>query len=207
MLQYAITDRHLFPADYSDGDDDARSDALVAQARRLVLRGVTHIQLREKDLPREALEALARRLVSAVQALGQSVPVILLNGPAPRAIAAGAGGVHLPGGAGPADLLSIKEAFASAGRPSPTVSISCHSLEEVRSAASAGFDLILFGPIFEKHVRGTLISPGLGLGLLRGASSLKGHARLFALGGVTPSNAPLCLEAGADGIAGIRLFL
>jgi thiamine monophosphate synthase len=30
--------------------------------------------------------------------------------------------------------------------------------------------------------------------------------RIFALGGVTLNNAQKCKEAGADGIAGIRLF-
>ncbi len=202
MLRYAITDRCAFP-----GDDQQRCDCVAAQARRLAELAINIIQLRERDLPERALESLAGRVVDAARSAGPTAPRVLLNGPAHIAVAAGADGVHLRGGAGAQELERVREAFQIAGLDTPVVSISCHSLEEARSAAIAGFDHILFGPVFEKSVRGERVAPGLGIDQLRQASMLMQPSRVLALGGVTEQNAPLCRDAGASGIAGIRLFL
>lgn len=208
MLRYAITDRRLFP-----GDERERCDAVVAQARHLAIGGVDMIQLREKDLPEADLQQLASRVAEAVRSSAptpvSSAPTkILVNGPAHIAIAARAHGVHLRSGAGPHDLANVRLAFHVAGLPAPLVSLSCHSLDEVRSAASAPFDLLLFGPVFEKRVRGDLAAPGLGLDQLRQACALTSPSRILALGGiVTEIHARQCLQAGALGIAAIRMFL
>lgn len=203
MVHYAITDRQLYP-----GDEQRRREAVVAQARRLALAGVTVIQLREKDLPERDLEALARRVVEAAHESDRlDPPQVLLNGPAHLAVRSGAAGVHLRGGADADDLHRVRLAFGAAGLATPVVSLSCHSAAETRDAALAGFDYILFGPIFEKRVREDLLAPGLGLHALRRASHLAGGSCLLALGGVTAENAPVCIQAGAAGVAGIRLYL
>lgn len=202
MLRYAITDRQMF-----SGDEPEQLDAVVAQARRLAIEGIDVLQLRECDLPERAMEALLRRVVEQGHSLPGPAFKILLNGPAHIAVSGGADGVHLRGGAGERELESIRQVFHVAGLGFPLVSVSCHSVEEARKAALACFDYLLFGPVFEKRVRGEIVAPGLGLEQLREASRAASGSRLIALGGVTEQNAPLCLQAGAAGIAGIRLFL
>lgn len=202
MVRYAITDRQLFP-----GNEQERCCALVAQAKRLSGGGVDVIQLRERDLPERDLEALARHMTDAVQSFGETAPKILLNGPAHAAIAAGADGVHLRGGASAGELTGVREAFQQAGRRPPIVSVSCHSVEEVRAVAFLGVEYILFGPVFEKRVRGALVAPGQGLDLLAEACRQTSDFNILALGGITYQNAPLAIEAGAIGIAGIQMFL
>jgi thiamine-phosphate pyrophosphorylase len=67
-------------------------------------------------------------------------------------------------------------------------------------------DAILFAPVFEKIVAGQTITPGQGIDRLRAACLAASPIPVYALGGVTPENARSCLDAGAAGIAGIRLF-
>ncbi len=202
MLQYAITDRHMF-----SGDEPGKLDAVIAQARRLAIRGIDVLQLRERDLPDPALESLLRRIVEQRNHLPASTLKILVNGPAHIAAAAGADGVHLRSGAGARELDSVRQTFQIAGLEAPLVSLSCHSVREIQGTALAGFDYLLFGPVFEKRVRGEIVAPGLGLDRLREAAQAAGGSRVIALGGVTEHNAPLCLRAGATGIAGIRRFV
>jgi thiamine-phosphate pyrophosphorylase len=81
----------------------------------------------------------------------------------------------------------------------PLISVSCHSVQEVAEAAKNQATLALFAPVFEKKDA----SPA-GLEALRQACQTK--IPVLALGGVTLQNAHSCLEAGAAGIAAIRLF-
>jgi len=222
MLRYAITDRHMF-----SGEEQQRQDALIAHTHRLAQGEADLIQIREKDLSPPDLEMLARRILATLhtnlrtpdQDTNPTPPSILLNGPATLAAAVRADGIHLPGNSGPDGLALARHVYATAGLPPPLTSISCHTLEDLRSAALAGFDYLLFGPIFEKRVHGQLVRQGLGLYQLQAAAHLlhtlhpdpdapySKAPKLLALGGVTEENAPICLKAGADGIAGIRLFL
>ncbi len=200
MLRYAITDRRFFP-----GDERQKQEALLRQAHALAEAGIDFIQLREKDLPAADLLSLALDLRSVLPAGGK--PRLLLNGPADAAARAGADGVHLPGGWTAADLSAARATYHAAGLPVPLLSVSAHSVLEVEAARLAGADLILFGPIFEKRVRGEKVLPGLGLAALAEAVRLAGSTSLLALGGLTPAGVDGCLAAGAAGIAAIRLFL
>jgi thiamine-phosphate pyrophosphorylase len=60
----------------------------------------------------------------------------------------------------------------------------------------------VFAPVFEK--KDAPETQRAGLAALREACGAK--IPVLALGGVTLQNAALCLDAGAAGIAGIRLF-
>ncbi len=85
------------------------------------------------------------------------------------------------------------------------VSVACHSPEEIRQAAGAS--MLLFSPVFEKvTVQGT-VTRGQGLAALRAAVDIARPIPVLALGGVNEKNAPACVQAGAAGIAAIRLFL
>ena len=74
--------------------------------------------------------------------------------------------------------------------------------EEVTQAATDGATLAIFAPVFEKKdAPGTVPT---GLEALREACRAK--IPVLALGGITLQNAASCLQAGAAGIAAIRLF-
>ena len=82
-----------------------------------------------------------------------------------------------------------------------TIGVSCHSIHEIKQAVDHA-DFVVFGPIFKKKdVSG---SSATGIEALHQACLEK--IPVLALGGITVENAGACLQAGAAGIAGIRLF-
>jgi thiamine-phosphate pyrophosphorylase len=85
------------------------------------------------------------------------------------------------------------------------VSVGCHSVGEVAVARAAGADIALLSPVFatESHPE----ARPLGLEALTAAAQTAGKMPVYALGGVNAENAASCIEAGAVGVAGIRMFL
>jgi thiamine-phosphate pyrophosphorylase len=201
--------------------------ALKEKVRSAFSAGVDYVQLREKDLS-------ARRLASLVEELAGSPEKkntrLLVNERWDVAASCGADGVHLPSDCVPLPVLRFL-----AGPPSPPpgperpmppessgrrgpggdrsnrrgtgkemiLGVSCHSEEDVAQAVRDGTSYILLGPIFE-----TPSKPGakpLGLGVLE-EICLRFPVPIYALGGVTADNAAECIQAGAAGAAGIRLF-
>lgn len=210
MLLYAITDRHQLPGSESD-----QRAALISLARTWAQRNIDYIQIRERDLDPAALRDLAGQIVSAVRAESRHTRV-LINGPEQVALDSGADGVHLPSSAQPIVAADARSLFASAGREA-IVSHSCHGLKEVLKTkeesqqnpqATVANTLFLYAPVFEKTLSSNKKPlPGLGLESLRAAAQAARPIPVFALGGVTAESAQSCIEAGAAGIAGIRLFL
>jgi thiamine-phosphate pyrophosphorylase len=190
-----ITDRKQFP-----GDEKARERALLAKIAEATRCGVDFIQLREKDLSARDLETLARAARLAIESREQKT-ALLINSRSDIALACGAAGVHLP-----ANDLSpsvVRKIWAKAGHPTrPLITVSCHSADDVARAASEGADFAVFAPVFGKK-DAPHTSPA-GLDGLREACRQK--IPVLALGGVTLANGRACLEAGATGIAAIRLF-
>jgi len=198
-----ITDRTQFP-----GDEPARRRALLAKIAEAAHAGVDYIQLREKDLTGRELEILAREAVAIIRenpltANHQSlVTRILINSRTDVALAVGADGVHLP-----SDDIStseVRQIWSKCGvgapaRERPVITWSCHTRENVLRAELEGADLVVFAPVFEK--KGAV---PVGLAALREACRAK--IPVLALGGITLQNAGSCLDAGAVGIAAIRLF-
>jgi thiamine-phosphate pyrophosphorylase len=200
MIRYAITGRALYP-----GDEVQQQAALLRQASGWIAEGIDLIQLREKDLPAADIAALAREILKAI-AIADSSTKLLINSRPDIAIATSAHGVHLT--AAPDELTppQIRNLYGSAKLPRPIVTISCHTLEDVERARDEHADAILFAPVFEKIIAGETMAPGQGLDRLRAACLAASPVPVYALGGVTLNNAPSCLDAGAAGIAGIRLF-
>ena len=203
MLLYYITDRTQFP-----GDENARQRALLAKIAEATRGGVDLIQLREKDLPTRELEALAR---TALRIVGENSPPetenqeratrLLINSRSDVAIACGADGVHLR--SGDISPSEVRRIWTHAGHPATAlVSVSCHSAADVARAECEGADIAVFAPVFEKN-DAPQTSPA-GLDGLREACRHK--IPVLALGGITLQNARACLDAGAAGIAAIRLF-
>jgi thiamine-phosphate pyrophosphorylase len=162
-------------------------------AARAAAGGVTMIQVRAKALLARDLAALVRRVVDAAGG-----GPVLVNTRADVALACGAQGVHLPSDSpAPASIRRIAP-------PGFLVGVSCHHPEELARAEREGADFAVYGPIFA-----TLSHPTarpLGVHALAAAVRLV-SLPIYALGGITEQNAPLCIAAGAAGVAGISLFV
>jgi thiamine-phosphate pyrophosphorylase len=179
-----ITDRHaleprpLFP--------------LIEEA---VQAGIDLIQLREKDLPTRELLQLAASAVAAAKGSGTR---IVVNDRLDIALVAGADGVHLGTQSIPARAVwnIVPEGFL--------IGVSCHSRQDVLAAEAAGADYVVLGPIFETPSK-FAYGPPLGLDVLRDTAS-DARIPLLALGGISVERVRACLDAGASGIAGIRIF-
>jgi thiamine-phosphate pyrophosphorylase len=198
MRLYAITDRRLLEGEHAKGLlSPAERDGLVRLAANWAEMGAEYVQLREKDLPRNALTDLAGAMMTAIAGRLQLLVNAGAEGAAEAARAVGAAGIHLPGRwhaeqIGQARIVGI-------------VSVGCHSVGEVAIARVAGADLALLSPIFrtESHPE----ARPLGVEALSAAAQAAGKMPVFALGGVNAKNAASCIAAGAAGVAGIRTFL
>jgi thiamine-phosphate pyrophosphorylase len=200
MLRYAITSRALYP-----GDELQQQAALLRQASRWVADGIDLIQLRERDLPAANIAALAREILQTIAATS-SPTRLLLNSRPDIAIATGAHGIHLTSDPDELTPTQVRSLYTITNRPAPIITVSCHILEDVHRARVNQADAILFAPVFEKIIAGQIITPGQGIEQLRAACLAASPIPVYALGGVTLENAPACLDAGAAGVAGIRLF-
>jgi thiamine-phosphate pyrophosphorylase len=200
MLRYAITSRALYP-----GNELQQQAALLREASRWVTEGIDFIQLREKDLAAADIAALARKILQTIDAKA-SPTKLLINSRPDIALATGAHGVHLTARPGELTIAQVRSLYDSASHPASIITVSCHSLEEVHRARVNQADAILFAPVFEKIVAGQTVTPGQGIDRLRAASLAASPIPVYALGGVTLEKAAACLDAGAAGIAGIRLF-
>lgn len=190
MLLHYITDRRQFP-----GDPAEQRRRLLEKIGEAAAAGVDFIHLRERGLSGRELEKLACEAVAAVKSAGTAAR-LLINSRLDVALACGADGVHLR-----ADDISASDARAVAvGRVKFIVGVSCHTLEEVQLAWSHGADFAIFAPVFEKEGR-----PGVGFAALQKACAVAPKF-VLALGGITMENARSCFQAGAAGVAGIRLF-
>jgi thiamine-phosphate pyrophosphorylase len=201
LLLYYITDRRQL----SDNEGDSRQ-LVLKSIQRAAEAGVDFIQLRERDLPGRALFELATAAVEIVNQVNASCAAqtrLLINSRIDVALASGAAGVHLR-----ADDISAADArsvMLAAGQRGPVIAVSCHSMREVELAEGQGADFAIFGPVFEKA--GSLAH---GLNALeqvcRSRRAVNPRMPVLAIGGVDAENAAACVAAGAEGIAGIRLF-
>jgi thiamine-phosphate pyrophosphorylase len=204
MLLYYITDRRRFPGSAAD-----QRAALLRKISQAAHCGVDYIQLREKDLTARELLELAEEAHARIRDSSPSALAtrLLINSRMDVALAGGADGVHLR-----SDDISAADARAAWMKAAAaghwplatghfTIACSCHTVGDVRRAESEGADFAVFAPVFEKSGE-----RGVGLEALRAACRGSKTLPVLALGGVTPDNAPACLEAGAAGMAGIRLF-
>jgi len=160
-------------------------------AARAARDGVDMIQVRAKELSARALAELVR---AAVALPGNSR--ILVNTRMDIALTCGAHGVHLPANSAAPNVLR------KIAPPGFLIGVSCHTIAELQAAEREGADFAVYGPVFPSV---TKAAAPIGLDAFRAAIQ-QTHLPVYALGGVTRENAPLCIEAGAAGVAGISLF-
>ena len=157
--------------------------------------GVRAVQLREKDLSTSELYSQAVAMREVTRRAGSK---LFLNDRADVALAVGADGVHCPENGLPVAVARRICAEALVGA-------SAHSPERAVEAANSGADFVLFGPVFPTPSKAKYGDP-------QGLEALAGVARnagvpVFAVGGITPENADLCLERGAAGVGVISAVL
>ena len=217
MQLYAITDRSLLATEDAGSSGPQTQKGLAELARSWAEGGVAYIQIREKDLSTDALATLTEAVVAETK----NFPVqVLVNGTPRVAVAAGAHGVHLPAGWTAEAIAAARNVFQQRGRKA-VISVACHSSAETIRARDLGADIALLSPVYEKRLRQPddegepdlekelkmVTRPGMGLAVFREACALSAPLPIFALGGITASNAQQCVGAGAAGIAAIRLFM
>jgi thiamine-phosphate pyrophosphorylase len=191
-----VTDRKMLAPPEAGNEADPVA-ALLGNMNRAAQAGVDWIQLRERDLEGRALFELVLR---GMQICGSSR--IVVNDRLDVAWAAQAGGVHLGENGLPAgDVTRWRD---QAGRRDFLVGVSCHSLKRAVEMGAAGADYVFFGPVFATPSK-TAFGPPQGLQKLSEVCRALAIP-VLAIGGVTAQNAPACLQAGAAGIAAIRLF-
>jgi len=196
---YYITDRSAFAS-----DEPSRRRRLLEKIAEAARSDIDYIQLREKDLPARELESLACEAVDILRQLRAETrelkTALLINSRTDVALAVRADGVHLRSDdIRPQDVNQI---WGQSGASRALIGVSCHSATEVKQAEGDGASFVVFAPVFEKKdVPG---SQPVGLTGLR--ETCRAKIPVLALGGISLENAKECLDAGAAGIAGIRLF-
>lgn len=151
--------------------------------------GLKLIQVREKQLPTDALTAFARRVVAEAHAAGTRV---VINGTADMARQAGADGVHFTAAA----LMALTEKPAGF-----LCGASCHTAEELARAEQLGLDYALLAPVLP-----TLSHPDAPtLGWDGFAELARGRSLpVYALGGLGGDDLACAWQHGAHGIAMLR---
>lgn len=150
--------------------------------------GCRWFSLREKDLPPADRLSLLRDLVTLGEGHGATV---MVHDDIASALAAGAGGVHLPGGG---DAAAARRQL-----PARLIGVSAHSPEEAATQLKAGADYATLSPIFLSASKPGY-GPAVGLAALAEAAR-DAPGPVVALGGIEAHNIADCLASGARGIA------
>jgi len=175
---------------YAITPETADTGRLLAQVEAALAGGVAAVQYRDKsgDIARRheqasELAALCHRF---------NVPLIV-NDDLRLADLADADGVHLG-----RDDGSLREARIILGK-GKFIGASCYqSLDLARAAQAAGADYVAFGSFFASP---TKPAAGRAYEALLHAATQALAIPIVAIGGITPTNAPALLDAGADSLA------
>ena len=158
--------------------------------------GVRLVQLREKNLDRDVLEALAEQVLSL---MARYDAMLLINesrlytasSAANIAVKIGAQGVHLPGG-------TLPRAVRDRVGPLFLIGYSAHTYAELDCADGA--DFVTYSPIFTPGSKPGYDGVEVGLA---GLANAVNYSRLpvYALGGITPDRAAKCRTTECAGVA------
>ena len=176
---YAITDALLIP-----------DDRLTEAVEQAILGGARLIQYRDKSHDDARRLTQARTLNELCQ--HHAVPLII-NDDVELAAQVGAAGVHVG-----KDDSAFAIARARLG-VNALIGVSCYDrLDLALEAVRAGADYVAFGAFFPSPTKPTEIRASVAL-LRKARATL--NVPIVAIGGITPDNAPLLLDVGADALA------
>ena len=154
--------------------------------------GVDIVQLREKELGREAIERSAqtfRRICDTYSAL------FVVNDDPHLAQSCDADGVHV--GQDDASAIEAREVLGAEA----IVGLSTHSEEQLAASADLPVDYVSVGPVWETPTKAG--RPSVGLGLVEHAAANAPHP-FFAIGGIDSANAADVVAAGAHRLGVVR---
>lgn len=178
---------------YALTPDDNLLPRLLALVESALQGGVKWVQYRNKIAPQALRRSEASELVRLCHAYGAK---LIVNDDVWLAVEIGADGAHLgrddlPGG-------SLETARNALG-PKRILGISCYDdLARAEVAVEAGADYIAFGSLFPSITKPQATRASLDL--IREAKR-RFRVPVVGIGGITLSNAPQVLAAGADMIA------
>ncbi|MFN3859327.1 MAG: thiamine phosphate synthase [Caulobacter sp.] len=135
----------------------------------------------------------------ALAAIAASRDLVLLAGAdADLALAIGAAGVHLP------QRLADQAQPLRAAHPGWRITAAAHDAAAIDRAAAAGAEALFVSPVFASASpsAGTPLGPDAFARLVA-----LSPVPVMALGGVTPTTAPLLADTGAAGLAAVEAFL
>ena len=146
--------------------------------------------LREKDLSDAAYTALAKEVLALCR---KEEVLCFLHSRIPSAKELNCRNLHLSVPAldamMPEERRQLREEF-------DRISVSCHSMEDMRFAVECGASQIVLGTIFETDCKKGL--KGSGTGFVREICQAC-PVPVYAIGGITPERLPEVMEAGAAG--------
>ena len=176
--------------------DDPQFSEILRLVRAAADADVPLFQIREKSLHARVLYELVARAAKITRG---STTRLLVNDRSDIARAAGADGVHLTTQSLPVEV--VRSLFGA----DFLIGVSTHSLDEALAARAGGADFVVFGPVFETESKRAYGEPQ-GLSKLAEVVRELSEFPVVAIGGITLDNVDECLQAGARGIAAIRLL-
>jgi len=161
-------------------------DKFFAQLEQALAQGLRLIQIREKQLERDALYRFAEKVLNIAQPYEARV---LINGSVGLARELGARGVH----------LSSSQLMQLHAKPEGLLcAASCHSAEELVQAEKLGLDFVVMGPVLPTRSHPNAVT----LGWEEFAGLIQNKPMpVYALGGLQPNDLVTAWQAGAHGVA------
>lgn len=172
------------------------TDRLLRAVRQAAEGGMRSLQLRRKNVPDAVRAEQARALAPLCRELGL---VFLINDDWRLALEVGADGAHVG-----RDDDSLARIRAEAGPDLILGGSSYDDLDRAHALLDAGADYIAFGAMFPSTVKpDTVRAPLSVLAAARQLADQRDAPRpaVVAIGGITPDNAALVAQSGADAIA------
>ncbi len=173
--------------------DDGDPGRLLSNLSKILAKDVKLIQARLKNSSPEEVDGFVTQAIPLCQ---QYNAEILFNSSVDSSFWLQLHGVH----------LTSQDLMALSSRPTGLrwLAASCHTLAELLHAQEIGVDFVVLAPVAE-----TKTHPGQsGMGWRKYAELVaQVNIPVFALGGMTFEQYHKSINAGSQGIAGIRLFL